>query len=526
MVLLLSFLGHAGLIAAFLDWRFEMAFLAAISGYVLLLFGASLTGALYQAHLVLLYSGLPALLVAAWLLWRKGSGRRSLLLQPPLVLFLIYAVLAYLALSGRRLVSWDEFTHWGLIVKVIAETSALVKHNSIILCQDYPPGTALLMYHMLKGAGNSEGHMLFANSFLYFLPMLAFLRGVTWKRWGEIALVLLIVYTGVWTLSCGYGYLMVDPILALLFGAAFAIYVGEERSVRGILMAALILATVVLVKKIGFFLAIIGGALILTDQLFCRPRKERRLSCIVAALAVFALAVTVNYSWHGYVVKNGLGQTFTQPMTTKDVIHSLSSKANEYQRSVRDNFITSILHWDLTKKVNRTLEPYRGPYTLAVWLALIATLYVVAFLGERDRWGRRRLFVTMAVFFTGLVIYLFGLLVLYMFTFPLHEAPYAASFARYVNIYTFGFLLAGMAAIQTVYGADPVGRAVRITTLGALAIIFLSLAPPSNGSRLLEGAAKARSRRSACEIRLGCGCHPSSHTTRRTHLFHHPEHNR
>ena len=89
LVLLLSFLGHSGLIAAFLNWRFEAAFLLSVSGYILVLFAAALAGILYQADMALLYSGLPALFVTCWLLLRRRSELRQVLFQPPLILFLV-----------------------------------------------------------------------------------------------------------------------------------------------------------------------------------------------------------------------------------------------------------------------------------------------------------------------------------------------------------------------------------------------------------------------------------------------------
>lgn len=89
----------------------------------------------------------------------------------------IYAGLNYI-LFGMKLHEWDEFSHWGTVVKAMVQTGSLGTSSQAHLSfGSYPPGMALFQYYLqrlctlTKTDAFSEWHLYLA----YIVAALSFL---------------------------------------------------------------------------------------------------------------------------------------------------------------------------------------------------------------------------------------------------------------------------------------------------------------------------------------------------------------
>ena len=154
--------------------------------------------------------------------------------SPGLFFFLLGA--AYLAyfLRGLQLEYYDDFSHWGLIVKEMLLTDRLPNFSSkMITFQAYPPGTAVVLYFTGKILGNTESVMLFGQGLFYLsciTPLFALIRKKQYLSWLLIVPATLYFLTG----NLGVVALSVDTLLSLLglAGTAILVYLYREKRIE------------------------------------------------------------------------------------------------------------------------------------------------------------------------------------------------------------------------------------------------------------------------------------------------------
>jgi hypothetical protein len=113
------------------------------------------------------------------------------LLSPGLAIFLSLALFSYLLTRGMQLSSWDEFSHWGTIVKATFLYDAVGPYNPVELgFRSYPPSLSLFEYFVTKLGGPwLEGNIFFAYQLIIWSLFTPFLAQLSWRRWGQLLML-------------------------------------------------------------------------------------------------------------------------------------------------------------------------------------------------------------------------------------------------------------------------------------------------------------------------------------------------
>lgn len=430
--------------AVFRFGKVKVWFVPAVSmtGIGLVLFWGALAGALKQTADLLLLGGLGGSVIFLIPLCRKKIRFPCLSLCG--VCFAVGTTVFVFLTLNLKLVHYDNFSHWALIVKYLLSADQLPGVDTeLIPFRDYPPGSSLFIYYICRYAGHSQGVMLLAQNSLIFACFLSVFGVVREKR-----RFLLYSFLGMGCAVLSYlnltiriNSLLVDFLLPLLAMASLALSYrcGEEKG-RLCILQILLLGYTGIVKSTGMFFAGTAGAYALWK--IVRPGKsspekivpgktasEKRIRRFLYAALLFIGMALPFLAWR-YHLKTDLAG-FTGKFESGGKAGEAPVGEELYGSVIRD-FITAA-----QDPSGRAVQVF----LLCNVLALAAVLY--ARFKMKRRWNLGRILVAAD---TVVFLYYAGMLYMYLYTMPAEESLRMAGFERYacsVMVLAAGMLIMG-----------------------------------------------------------------------------------
>lgn len=436
--------------AVFRFGKVKVWFVPAVSmtGIGLMLFCGALAGALKQTADLLMLGGLAGAAAFFVLLSRKKIRVPALSLCG--ICFAAGAAAFVWLTLNLKLVHYDNFSHWALIVKYLLSADQLPGVDTeLIPFRDYPPGSSLFIYYICRYAGHSQGIMLLAQNCL-ILACFFSVFGIVMERRRFLLYSFLAMGCAVLSylnLTIRINSLLVDFLLPLLAMASLAVSYrcGEEKG-RLCILQILLLGYTGIVKSTGMFFAGIAGAYAIWK--IVRPGKTvpgktapgktlpgkaaaeaRSRRFLYAALLIMGMALP-SLAWR-YHLKTDLAG-FTGKFETVGGKAGGIPVGEELYGSVIRDFITAALD-----PAGRAVQIF----LLCNGLALAAVLYARLKMKRRRNLGRILAAADMAV-----LLYYAGMLYMYLYTMPAEEALRLAGFERYacsIMVLAAGMLVMG-----------------------------------------------------------------------------------
>jgi len=473
----------------FLQHRFGRVPLAiapasTVGGLIGTLFCADFAGMLQPATYLLYVIGWAG---ALYFMYSTIQGRR-LNPEPDSVILVGAALVMFLWLyrvnSGGAYRGWDEFSHWGSVIKAIYGANTFHFESNPLYFQDYPPGTALFSYFVLKLLGYSESGAYFSYAVIllaFALPVIGLVakRGLPWVLGYGVVVLGLVSTKG---LGQGWSTTGIDHVLSVMFGGSVAGYFLLRREGAMLWPLSLMLVALVLTKHAGQSLGILVVALCAVDLMVCESVKAHSPRVrwpAIAALGRIGLTTAglllpmllIGWFWKQYVIETGLMQGFS-----RNGLLQLLAKSAECCTSVRDlkivtgfvdNFlglpvqdhapsggsVTSVALGHLTSRFSDVSAAARyAPVTLFGFLVLTG---IAAVFLARDFRERVRLAVGTLVLSLGAIVFSLSLLLFYLYAFSEYEARLLVSFDRFQRTYYLGWALAAMAIVALAMKTKP-----------------------------------------------------------------------
>jgi hypothetical protein len=436
LALVLAVVGYWQWLADRRGWPAASVPLALFSTIIGVLYFAALANALRPVAYALVTGGV-LLFVIRW-----GAVVRALRAFPaamPVVVGIsAFGILAWL-LRNAPFISWDVFSHWGMVTKEMAATHALSGPGSAVMFLDYPPGSALFAYFVMLG-GFSEGAAYIAHALLVCGAALALcVRGSAWMT----AVVFVFFYFAVFTfVGAGFQGLEVDHLVALLFGCALGSYYLSDDGER-VWRVIPVLFVLPLVKSVGMLVALFLALAVILDQLLFTTRRV----AWVVLLLIAAAPIAANASWNMHVAALRAQPTFRIDMSPASVAAALSSStASERQRVTVTRFKGALVNEPIGPIPSVRTIPFARPVLAAPGWALLFALVVLVLLMTLWKTEWRWQFV-FSVGWLGVFVFVFcfGLLAMYLFSFGEYEGTRLASFSRYLGIPLLGIWCVALA---------------------------------------------------------------------------------
>lgn len=361
----------------------------------------------------------------------KWSWLGDLLKTPILWLGLLSTVVSFFCLKDVAYSHWDEFSHWGVVTKILCLQHTLNQTENAVIFRDYPPGASLWQYFLCLILGYREGHTYVAQTIFLVVNVLPLFERHRFSRPAELVLLVSSLYFTIPLLGFNYyNSLYVDSSLGILQIAVLASYFfSQETSFeRKLLPLVPMLFALPTFKAVGAFFALASLFIITADVfLTCRRDKIRvppKLILILISLVFVPLISKGSWSYH--VRHEGFSPTLdTQRIEASETlkIALLGTSASE-ERAI----VTKFFQAEYTKQVGRS------QLTTVEWLLLLL-LELMCILSVTPGRQGARLFFLYFLFLVWFVFYEYGLLSLYLFSFNSREALKLASFSRYHGLY-------------------------------------------------------------------------------------------
>ncbi len=427
-------------------------------GVLLFLFGTA--GFLRAGVYVLLALSAASVAISVWICARRGAWRETAgnLFTPAAVLFVAAYLIAGVCCAGWLASTWDEFSHWADIVKVMSYINDFgTNPASNSMFQNYPPAMALfqyffqVIYQLLSVPGSfSEWRLLFAYQ-VYIAALLApFLsigiaedtspvkRAIT----AVFRAIVILISLSLFDLSSIFHTIYIDSFVGIAAATAFVHSIAwqeKECSVYRDLVVFLTCFTLVLSKDVGLLFAIFAVILNAVTHIRVRrsaapdgvkPRFDRRELCFWLLSAV-CIAVP-KLLWKLNIQLDHATVMFSAPYDFGVLLSVFAGNDTSYRAQVFANYFSELIHGGI--RIGDLSMSYVLVLTTLLACVFFMTMYVqkgLSMLENAQKKPSNSYFTVITVLF---FVYILGLAATYMFKFSEYEALRLASMSRYIGI--------------------------------------------------------------------------------------------
>ena len=372
---------------------------------------------------------------------------------PGTVFFFICLVYLGYFYYGCKLREYDDFTHWGLVVRSLLQTDRLPNFMDTIIYKSYPTGSAGFIYFVCKISGiSSEWMMLFEQAVFVIGCFMCLFAFVKHKVTGFLMIfVFAVAVLGSYRFVLSGLY--VDVLLPLVGLTGILIGIYYDTDINRVLWAILPETVfLIAVKNSGLFFVVVIIIYVLIRIKWKTVKKGWAAAFISAPFLTLLL-------WQKHVdlvFDKGLASKHT--MSVHGLKEAFLDKKPQAISEIFDKYLSVV--FDL-----------RNIFLLFLILAIVAL--VVVYLFQKQQFGTFLRLVSIGA--VSYLLYQCSLLGMYLTSMPVDEAVRLASYDRYhltIMIFVMGILLAGILQMQFSH------KAISVLMLGvASAVNLFTFAP-------------------------------------------------
>jgi hypothetical protein len=362
----------------------------------------------------------------------KRSYSMKFLVCPSIIFFMLTSAYFIFLLKDLSYFHYDNFSHFGKIVKEIFYFDSLPNKNTTITFQNYPPATAIFIYFFGKVITYSEGYALAGQAVLIMGALTTFLWKNEWKNVGFNFLSILVIFITLSILTFDdttlhiYN-LLVDGVLGFLTSAAIIISYYYRNDIKKNLYINLpLLSFLVLTKESGklFFFIVIFFILISNNQIKIHKENITKLKYVLPLLLILILVPLLFSSiWKSYLVRAYPIESYEANkfvVTQSKLTENFNSHSKEFIRTLHIKIIDKLLD---IHSINTQL------FISANLISILVSFMYYIFKKRRAKLQLKALALSDCMVF----IYIIGEYLMYLLIMPDKEAVNLASFDRYIS---------------------------------------------------------------------------------------------
>lgn len=335
--------------------------------------------------------------------------------------FAVGSLFFFQLLLTSRLIHYDNFSHWAIVIKQMLNTNAFPDAESALVdFKNYPLGSSSFIYFICRFAGTSQGIMLAAQGLLIFACFYAMFGVITEKK---RFLLFAFLAAGcsllsIFNITIRITNLLVDFLLPIYTLVLFVMIYKYQREIEKACISIIPVAgLLMIIKNTGTIFAGIGFLFLIYVWLKNRNKFFLKNGLVVVLSMGAAFLPYLLWNNHMAVKFQGVENKFE---VSADSIRSVSGgKSPEEIHQILKLFVKSV--FDITSR------PAMGILGFHV-AAIIASVFAAILL--KKSWNLWKALIALDVVLIG---YYLGILGLYIFSMPLDEAIRLAGFERYAS---------------------------------------------------------------------------------------------
>jgi hypothetical protein len=360
------------------------------------------------------------------------SGRfRSHLVRssyaPSTVAFVSLSLISLYKSKDWVLSQWDEFTHWGHVVRIMYEYGALGPSTPTdYTAEKYPPAISLFQYFVMDfSSGWREGLLFWGTHLIVISILVSVLAKSSYKYLSEVALKLFVALAASSVFVNYVDNIYADPVLALAFG--FLILVSIQASYQDGRWTALLALTagfITLTKPTGIYFALAAILINIVATLFNAKLFSGRKIFLPFIPALVAL-ITVGLSWSTW-------RYYANSFETS--IDDVAVNTMNIREEVIANYTSAFFNTSINPSYSISLSALH-------WTVICGILFVIwAMLNGRQ--NHKQNIAIGVTFFVTTAGYFLAILISYLTEFGPGEASKLSSYARYMGTWYQGVFFA------------------------------------------------------------------------------------
>lgn len=339
-------------------------------------------------------------------------------LTPGILIYVLFFILNLVLTKGKILDDYDEFNHWGAIIKNMFIYNKYGMHeNSSVTFNEYPPFTAVFQYFFLSIKNvYAEDTIMIAQNILYISFIMPLFKNISWKKginklWLAIPILLmpLIFYPSF------FEEILVDGLMGVVFAMGLYQIYQNKSKIQDILFIIYVIS-LCLIKTTGIILAIV---LILAKFINMLINKDNKKYFKKIGLMLL-VPIILTGTWY---VKLAIYNAETN-WNFKQIYTENSSINSEKKEAIIENFLEAI-----SGKKNCLTEKKVG-----TWLCIIIYVTYTVSLYKIITPDKKKSYIfTSSIMGISIIAYILGLLWMYLAIFNYSESGILASYERYVG---------------------------------------------------------------------------------------------
>ena len=356
-------------------------------------------------------------------IYKEKKSVKKIILTKGLIAFILVYIFLCIIHYGRMFSTWDEFSHWGDVVKVMYNLNDFQTNPlSLSTYKSYPPAMSLFQYFLVFINGKFEEHIIYlAFNIVGFSCLIPFLQKIKSKTKYIISIILLLITPLVFFKNY-YSAIYIDPIVAIVF--AFGVFFIENIDNKfDLIIIFLEIFCLTLLKDVGLFFSIVIALL----QLIKILKKEKTKNNIIVLIIIISAILFSKLSWELIISLNEAKKSFSNSITIQDIYNIIFNKYGDYRNDVIKNFYNALQSEKIIKQFIQLDFIRISIVYLGIFYYMIKNKIV-----EKSK---------ALIYMSSIYLYCFGLLVIYCTRFSQREAIDLASYSRYLSISLLGIFL-------------------------------------------------------------------------------------
>jgi len=383
---------------------------------------------------VLLITFTTATLLIRYKNFRSSTTRD--LFSPSSLAFFILSAISFIKTKDWLLFQWDEFTHWGHVVRIMYEYGALGPGTPTEYTSEaYPPALALFQYFVIDfSSGWREGLLFWSIHLIAISIIVSVLAKCSFRNFPEILLKLFVSLVAMSAFVNIFDNIYADPTIAITFG--FLIFVAIKTASLdngwGFVFATTA-GFLTMIKPTGIYFACAAILINIISTLFMLKFNSGRRTLLSLRPALTALIAvgTAWMSWGYYLASlNSSG-------------YSLIGSVPPLSNSIgREQFVADVTSKFIRALFNTGLNPISYSNMSASKWTIVCIAFFTIWMSLN---GLGTILRNLAIGITLLVTsagYLYVILNSYLTLFGPGEAAALASFSRYIATWYQGVIFA------------------------------------------------------------------------------------